>query len=93
MWEHPCVDCVYHCLGWESWIEVKPSHIFPQGFLAAIPLVGGGVVDIGARTGAVCEVGLPLCSVAVTALLGVRSDLKLLEQKPWRLGPSWLCSL
>ena len=68
------------CLWWESWICCGHNHIFPQGVLAAITLVGGGAGDGGARAGARSEVGL-LCSVAVTALLGAGSDSKLLEQK------------
>ena len=60
------------------------SSLFPQGVLAAITLVGGRAGDGGARAIARCELGLPLCSVAVFTLLGwgVRSDSKLLEQNP-----------
>ena len=57
-------------------------HVFPQGVLAAITLVGGEPGEGRARTKARCEVGLPLCSVDVTPLLGVGSCPKLLEQKP-----------
>ena len=49
------------------------SHIFPQGVLAAIIFVGVEAGGAGARAGAGCEVGLPLCSVALDALLGMGS--------------------
>ena len=51
---------------------------FPWG---VVTLVGGGAGDRGARARSKCEVGLSLCSVAVTTLLGVESDPKLKEQK------------
>ena len=46
------------------------SHIFPQGVLVSITFVGGGARDWGVRAGARCEVGLPLCSVAITTYSG-----------------------
>lgn len=49
------------------------SHTFPQGMLAAIIFVGVEAGSAGARAGAGCEVGLPLCSVAPDALLGMGS--------------------
>ena len=64
--------------------------IFPQGVLSAVTLVGGGAGDRGARARSKCEVGLSLCSVAVTTLLGVGSDPKLKQQKFWGSGLSWL---
>ena len=78
---------LYRCsvstaFGGRAGFDVDPSHIFPQGLLAAITLVGGGARDGEARAGAQCEAGLPFCSVAVTALPGVGSEPKLLEQKP-----------
>ena len=62
--------------------DVSMSHIFPQGVLSAITLVGGWAGDGGARTRANCDPGLLLCSVANTTLLGVESGPRLLEQKP-----------
>lgn len=47
--------------------------------LVAITLLGGGVIE-WLETGIRCEVELPLCSVPVAALSGVRSYPKLLEQ-------------
>ena len=52
------------------------SNVFPQGVLATITLVGDVADFGGARTCSGCEVGLPLCSVAVDTLSGVGSDLK-----------------
>ena len=39
----------------------------------------GWAGDEGARAEGGCEVGLPLCSVAITSLSGVESDTKLLK--------------
>ena len=47
------------------------SHVFPQSVLAIISLIGGVICVVVSRACAGCEVGLTLCSVAVTALLGV----------------------
>ena len=79
--------------GWRARLDVDTSHVFPQGSLTAITLEGGGVGAGGARTGAGCEAGPPLCSVAITALSGAGSDAKLLRQKPGGLSSSWFCSL
>ena len=86
-WLFLCVDIAIQtvcaqCLWWESWIWHDTSHIFPQGVLAAITLVGGGAGDGGAKAGTGCEAGLPLCSVAITTLSGVGSDPKL-ALFPW----------
>ena len=56
--------------GGRARFDVNRSHLFTQGVLAAINLVGGRVGDGGGRAIARCEAGLPLCSVAITALLG-----------------------
>ena len=61
--------------------------------LAAITLVGGGAGNGGARARVSCDRELLLCSLAITALLGVGSGPKLLEQKPWGSGPNLLSSL
>ena len=68
--------------GWGAGFDVDESHVLPQHLLAAITLVGGGARDGEARAGTQCESGLPFCSVDVTALSGVGSETKLLEQKP-----------
>ena len=82
-----------NAFGGRAGFDVDVSHVFPQGVLAALIFVvvraGGG----GARAGAGCEVGLPLCSTALTALLGVGFDPMLLELKLSGLGPGWLPSL
>ena len=69
MCESPSVDV----FGVMAGFIVFTSHVFPQGVLAAITLIGG-VTGVGrARACAECEAGLPLCSVAITALSGLRS--------------------
>ena len=70
-----------NAFGRRAGFDVDASHVFPQGVLAAIALVGGGAGDGGASAGARCEIGFPLCSVAITALSGTGSAPKLLEQK------------
>ena len=62
--------------------DVDTSHIFPQGVLAAITSVGHVAGDGRARACIGCEAGLPLCSVASTALSGLELAPMLLEQKP-----------
>lgn len=61
--------------------DMNTSHIFSQGILTAITLVGGGDGDGRVRARAVSEPGLSLCSVAITALSETESSLKFLEQK------------
>ena len=62
--------------------EMSRGHIFPGGVLAAITLVGGRAGDGGARAKAKCELGLLLCSMAATTLLGAGAGPNMLEQKP-----------
>ena len=57
------------------------SYTFPRGVLEAFPLIGSGARDGGARLGTRSEAGLPLCPVAITALLEVRSAFKLPGKK------------
>ena len=56
--------------------------IFPQGVLVATALVGGRPGVGGARARARCKPGLLLCSMTVTALLGVGLRAEGLEQEP-----------
>ena len=58
-------------------VWMPASHVFPQSVLAVIPLIVIGVVVTKACTG--CWVGLSLCSVAVTALLGAGYAPQFLE--------------
>ena len=71
MWECPYTVCVcpVALVGERAGFDVNTSHIFPQGVLVVVILVGGGIGDGGARAGPRCELGLPLCLMAVTALL------------------------
>lgn len=72
--------------------KVKSLLYFPEskyfcqflqiGVLAGITLVGGETADGVARVRARCELGLFLCSVAVTALSTVGSGPRVLEQQP-----------
>ena len=68
--------------GGRTGFDVSTSHTLPQGVLVAVTLVGGGARDGGARARAMCESGLPLCSVVITALLRAGSGPQVLEQKP-----------
>ena len=78
--------CVPNAYGGKAGSDVDASHIFPQGVLTALTLVGGGARDGRARAEARCKTGLPLCSVAITAPSRVRSNPKLLKQNPYGLG-------
>ena len=70
--ESLCRLCVSSVFGVRSGFDMDTSHIFsPQGMLAVITLIGD-LVGVGRpKACAGCEVGLPLCSLAVTALSGV----------------------
>ena len=83
-----CAQCLW-CEGC-IWCRRQPH--FPQGVLTTIILIGSVAAVKWARACAGCEAGLPLCSVAVAALWGVGSALKLLQWMPWGLGSSRLCS-
>ena len=54
-------------------------HIFPQGVLAVIALIGGGIGVVVTTVCTRCWAGPPLCSVVVTALSGAASAPQLLE--------------
>lgn len=70
-----------HAFGGKARFYVYSSHIFPQGILATVTLVVFIAGEGEARACAGYELGLPLCSVAVTALSGIGSALKLLGWK------------
>ena len=57
--------CVPSAFFGRAGFDIITSHIFPQGVLAAITLVGGWAAHGRARTGASFEPGLPLSSVAI----------------------------
>ena len=65
--------CESNIFGVRTVFGIDASHIFPQSVL--IPLIVGVVVS---RVCTGCEVGLPLCSLVVTALFGVGSAPQLL---------------
>ena len=60
--------------------EVSTDHMFTQGRLTAIILVGDETGDEGA--GAVLRFEPELCLVVVTALLGTESRPNMLGEKP-----------
>ena len=66
--------------GGRAVFDEDTSHIFLQGVLTAITFVGYGAEDGGTLAGSWCEVWLPLFSVAITTLVGVHYNLRLLEQ-------------
>ena len=70
-----CVQCLWY----EAWFDMDASHAFPQGVLAVITLRKGVVGVGGSKVYAGCEMGLPLCSVALATLLAVRCAPQLLE--------------
>ena len=82
--EYPYVGVLVYSLsvpsgfGGRAGFDMNTSHVFSQSGLAAITLVGGGAGVGWARARTRCEVGLPLCSVAIIAILGEGSGL---EQK------------
>ena len=77
----PCRLHVPSVFGVRTGFDVDASHVFPQGLLATITLIGGVVDAGGARACAGCEAGLPLCSRSVGAMSGVGSAPQLLEGK------------
>lgn len=95
LWVFPCKP---YSKGKQGWLDsgyftdrsdVNTSHVFPQGLLATINLLGCGSGDGEVRARPRCSRVSPLLSGCL--LLGTRT--KLLEQKPWVLCPRWLCSL
>ena len=75
--------CVPSVFGVRAGFDADASHVFPHGVLATITLIEGVAGDGGARACTGCEVGLPLCSLAVATLSGVESAPTLLERKLW----------
>ena len=76
-----CRLCVSNVFDARGGFDVDASHVFPQGVLATIIWIGGVVCVRGSHC-AEGDAGFPLCSVAVAALSGAGSVLKLLEWMP-----------
>ena len=74
-----CRLCVSNSFGARADFSTDASHIFPQGMLAIIPLIGAVIGVVVSIVYAGCEVGPPLCSETVTILSGVGSAPQLLE--------------
>ena len=81
MWECPCVDCVLSSVfGTRADFDVDTSHIFPQGVLATVTLIGSMVGAGGCKTCAVCEAELSLpCSYPWPLRGGVCSPFAIAE--------------
>ena len=74
-----CRLCVSNVFGARAGFYMDVSHSFPQCVLAAITFIGG-VVGFGrSKACAGCEVGVPLCLMAVTVLSWAQSAPQLLE--------------
>ena len=65
-----CRLCMSNSFGARAGFCMDAIHVFPQSVLVIIPLIGGVVGVVLSRAYAECEAELPLCSVAITALLG-----------------------
>ena len=74
-----CRLCEFNIFGVRVVFGMNASHIFPQSVLAVIPLIGSVIGVVVSRACSGCWVELPLCSMAVTALSGVKSAPHLLE--------------
>ena len=74
-----CRLCVSNVFDVKALFDMDTSHVFPQGLLDVITLIGLVVGVEGSKACARCEVGLLLCSVAITTLSGVWSAPQLLE--------------
>ena len=80
MWDHPYVDCVSSVFGARVGFDMGSNHFFPQHVLAINLTVQEAVVG-GSKACMECQVGYPLCSVAVTTLPGAGFPSQFLEQK------------
>lgn len=63
--------CMPSDFGERPGADVDTSRVFPKDMLATKTLEGGGTRYGGARASAACEVGLPLCLVAIITLLNM----------------------
>ena len=63
-----CRLCVSSVFGARAVFDVDPNLVFLQGALVTFNLIGGVVSIGGSKVFTGCQVGLPLCSVTVTAL-------------------------
>ena len=68
-------------LWWRARFDVVANLNFSSGCADSYHLGSGWSGDGGARAGIRCEMGLPLCSLAIATLLGMTSDPRLLKQK------------
>lgn len=64
----PILTACASASGGRDGYDIDTNHVFPQGVLAAIALVGGVARDGEARVGTRCEVGLAFSTVAIITL-------------------------
>lgn len=71
--------CVPSAFGRRAGFDVNTSHDFPQVCWQRSPWEQVGLEMEGLRARAMCEPGLLLCSLAITALFGLGMGSKLLK--------------
>ena len=59
--------CVFNIFGVRSGFVMGVTHIFPQSVLAFVPLRQSVIDVVVSRVCIICEVELPLSSMAITA--------------------------
>lgn len=74
--------CIPSGFGGRAGSQLSVGCIIPLGVLASITLVKGRVGNGGAKARAKCELGLLLCSVAITILLVAESGPKCWGRNP-----------
>lgn len=74
--------------GGRTRFDVNKSHIFPQDVLSPVALVAEGAGSEEVEVLAMYEVGLPLCSVAVTTCSGGRDRSQVTGTEALRLAPA-----
>lgn len=62
----PFFYCVVNIFGVRSGFIMGVTHIFPQSVLAFVPLRQSVIDVVVSRVCTICEVELPLCSMAVS---------------------------
>ena len=73
--------CVSIVFGARAGFSLDASHVFYQSVLLIFPLIGDKVGVVVSRVHDGYEAGLPLCSMAVTALSGEGSAPQLVKYK------------
>lgn len=79
-------------LWWESWVWVEHKSCLSPGCAGSYCLGGRWGWRWRGSARARYEPGLPLRSVAISALLGAGGEPRMLEEQPWGSGQSWFYS-